>query len=596
MQLIQGLFPIQSLKKKLILYNLCIVTSIAIFISIFNYSSYRRNTIESTVALSMSRTKNISNQLDVAYEEMINIVLNCAQRNSIFLSLKYQDLASPSGKRLALYGVQILNDYCAISGYNQYIAKLTLFSENSIYFQSGYIRGSTDDAQIISVAPWFQNETNKLIASYPLSLVPSPFRESRETHILPLVYPLEYNPLNPLSSPNGWIFLGISPKLYTNTLSTYSDGNPLFAITADGDVIASIKQTDMDVTSLIPYIQKQDDLYNNLKVKINGETCYVSYHKQEKSDIIIFEIINASYFNKDHKVTFQLILILFFFCIIIGLFLAILLSNNISKPISRLVKVINGISQGNFSHTLNIEGDDEIGEIGKCVNNMSKQIEQLLYDRVQTEKEKKNLEINMLQAQINPHFLYNTLDSIRWIAIIQKNSGIITMVTALSNLLKNMAKGFNEKVTLRQEMDFLNDYIIIEKVRYVELFDVTINIKDSKLYDATIVKLTLQPLVENAIFNGIESCNHNGTIHITAESHEHTLYITVEDNGIGIPPEKVKDLLTQTKPVKGSTMSGIGLPNVDRRLKLVYGEKYGLEIESEVDKYTRITVKLPLEF
>lgn len=109
---------------------------------------------------------------------------------------------------------------------------------------------------------------------------------------------------------------------------------------------------------------------------------------------------------------------------------------------------------GNFEPDRSIETDDEIGSIGKQINQMSDRISDLLETRVQSEKEKKDLEIKMLQAQINPHFLYNTLDSIKWIATMQKNSGIVQVVTALSSLLKNMAKGFNEKVTLRQELDF----------------------------------------------------------------------------------------------------------------------------------------------
>ena len=166
---------------------------------------------------------------------------------------------------------------------------------------------------------------------------------------------------------------------------------------------------------------------------------------------------------------------------------------------------------------------------------MSGKIEQLLKKNVEDEREKKNLEIKMLQAQINPHFLYNTLDSIRWIAVIQKNASIVKMVTALSSLLKNMAKGFNEKVTLREELNFLQDYIIIEKMRYMEMFDVEIHVEEESLYNARIVKLTLQPLVENAIFSGIEPMGENGIISIHVKALENTLCISVRDNGVGIP-------------------------------------------------------------
>ena len=196
----------------------------------------------------------------------------------------------------------------------------------------------------------------------------------------------------------------------------------------------------------------------------------------------------------------------------------------------------------------------------------------------------------------SPHFLYNTLDSIRWIAVIQKNASIVKMVTALSSLLKNMAKGFNEKVTLREELNFLQDYIIIEKMRYMEMFDVEIHVEEESLYNARIVKLTLQPLVENAIFSGIEPMGENGIISIHVKALENTLCISVRDNGVGIPEEKIEKILKGKEKSKNDTMSGIGLPNVDQRIKLVYGEEYGLSIESKVGEYTEIQVRIPIEY
>lgn len=202
----------------------------------------------------------------------------------------------------------------------------------------------------------------------------------------------------------------------------------------------------------------------------------------------------------------------------------------------------------------------------------------------------------MLQAQINPHFLYNTLDSIKWIATMQHSTGIVRVVSALSSLLKNMAKGFNEKVTVRQELDFLNNYITIEKIRYIELFDVEISLEDPSLYNARIIKLTLQPIVENSIFSGIEPSGKPGLIKINIYTKNQILYISIRDNGVGISEENITRLLTDTDRVTKHYMSGIGLPNVDRRIKLVYGEEYGLHIESEVGSYTCVTVSLPLEF
>jgi two-component system sensor histidine kinase YesM len=254
------------------------------------------------------------------------------------------------------------------------------------------------------------------------------------------------------------------------------------------------------------------------------------------------------------------------------------------------------ISSGDFSRNPAIESNDELGVIGRQINEMSSHVSALMENRIRDEQEKMNLEIKMLQAQINPHFLYNTLDSIKWIATMQHSAGIVRVVSALSSLLKNMAKGFNEKVTVRQELDFLDNYVTIEKIRYIELFDVDITVEDPALYDAGIIKLTLQPLVENSIFSGIEPSGKPGLIQIHIYSREQVLYISIRDNGVGISKENINRMLTDTSRVTKHYMSGIGLPNVDRRIKLVYGQEYGLAIDSEVGVYTCVTVSLPLEF
>ena len=272
------------------------------------------------------------------------------------------------------------------------------------------------------------------------------------------------------------------------------------------------------------------------------------------------------------------------------------ISSRITNPIKELEKSVGFLEEGNLETPVYIGGSYEIQHLGTSINSMARQIRVLMNDIVTEHEAKRKQEFDTLQSQINPHFLYNTLDSIKWIATMQKNSGIVSVVTALSSLLKNMAKGFNEKVTLRQELDFLQNYVIIEKIRYIELFDIDIIVEQEELYDARIIKLTLQPIVENAIFSGIEPSGRTGLITIRVWVKSGVLHISVTDNGIGISPENIEKLLTDTSRITRSNMSGIGLPNVDRRFKLVYGEDYGLTIESVVDQYTTITITLPLEF
>lgn len=145
--------------------------------------------------------------------------------------------------------------------------------------------------------------------------------------------------------------------------------------------------------------------------------------------------------KNDRLMLMQTVGLIFISCVLLGISMSFLFTNAVRKPIDRLVNHVDRIAKGDFSQEESLESQDEIGLIGKAVNTMSSQIEQLMDKRLEDEKEKSSLEIRMLQAQINPHFLYNTLDSIKWIAVIQKNSGIVKAVTALSKLLKKYGKG-----------------------------------------------------------------------------------------------------------------------------------------------------------
>ena len=203
----------------------------------------------------------------------------------------------------------------------------------------------------------------------------------------------------------------------------------------------------------------------------------------------------------------------------------------------------------------------------------------------------------MLQNQINPHFIYNTLNSIKWMATIQHAPGIAEMTMALSRLLKSVSKGNERLVPLQEEFALLNDYFTIQQYRYggTITMDVTY-IEDERLCrDCMIPRFTLQPLVENAIFHGIEPTGECGTITLTGREENGDLYLCVEDDGAGIEPERLANILTVESKRSGSSLNGIGIANVHKRLQLIYGRQYGLSVESELGKYTRVTVHLPKE-
>lgn len=210
---------------------------------------------------------------------------------------------------------------------------------------------------------------------------------------------------------------------------------------------------------------------------------------------------------------------------------------------------------------------------------------------VRDQNERRKSEIDALQSQINPHFLYNTLDSIIWMVEGERNNDAVYMISQLAKLFRiSLSKG-KTVITLKDEMLHAVSYLNIQKVRYKDSFSVEYDI-DSQLENMCTVKLILQPILENAIYYGMDGMDGDGLITIRVKSMQKDILITIEDNGIGMPAEVADNLLTD-KNREHAKGSGVGLINVDNRIKIMFGEKYGLKIDSEPDEGTRVYIRIP---
>lgn len=585
-----------AFRKRMILYNFLIIICIAFLISIYTYYFYKKDVIDSEAANSANRLHLVASRIEIACDELVNIVQNCAGRQSLFLTSILSGRDSRSSEEAGIYAANVLRDLCAISGYNEYIHKITVYEKDSLFIQAGTSYGSSNDADCIMAAPWFDELLNKNMQEYTLTLRDNPFPLNAKTipQLLPLLRPLQYSKKE--SPQDAWVCLTLSPKLFQDTMGLLSQDESVLIMTSDFSPVSSMNMEPFSLADIQAFLDAHPEQSGCSRVQLSDMDCILTWERLSVSGFILCEVLPLENVSLNPNAIRTTLGLVFISSIVIGFSLSLLFTRYLTCPIMRLIRHMEVISSGDFSKNPDIESNDELGIIGRQINDMSSRVSALMENRIRDEQEKKNLEIKMLQAQINPHFLYNTLDSIKWIATMQHNNGIVKVVSALSSLLKNMAKGFNEKVTIRQELDFLDNYITIEKIRYIELFDVEITIDDPSLYEARIVKLTLQPLVENSIFSGIEPSGKPGLIKIHIFSQEQVLFISIHDNGIGISEENIVRLLTDTSRVSENYMSGIGLPNVDRRIKLVYGPKYGIKIDSEEGVYTCVTVSLPLEF
>lgn len=287
-----------------------------------------------------------------------------------------------------------------------------------------------------------------------------------------------------------------------------------------------------------------------------------------------------------------------FMVFVVAFFLYILtiinayISSKITNPIKELEKSVNALEAGVLDAEVYAGGSYEIKRLGSSIKHMARQIQVLMDDIVTEHESKRKSEFDTLQSQINPHFLYNTLDIIVWMIENERQSEAVKVVTALARFFRiSLSKG-RSIITVRDELEHVRNYLMIQEMRYKNKFTYVIESEGETLEMASL-KLMLQPLVENAIYHGMEFMDGDGEIRINSFLKDGDLYFTISDNGMGMTQEQVDSLMTETRHVASGRGSGIGVKNVNERLRLYFGEQYGLNILSEPDEGTTIEIHLP---
>ncbi|MDA3940666.1 MAG: sensor histidine kinase [Spirochaetia bacterium] len=273
------------------------------------------------------------------------------------------------------------------------------------------------------------------------------------------------------------------------------------------------------------------------------------------------------------------------------------ISSGITKPVRKLQDIMKSVDTGEFRLVGSIRATDEIKELAREYDTMVGHIRNLMEANTREQELKRKSDLKALQAQINPHFLYNTLDSIIWMGEMGQNKEVVLMTSALSKLFRiSISKG-REIIKITDEIAHVESYLTIQKMRYKDKFEYSIDI-DPDLYTHTILKITLQPLVENAIYHGIKEVDHKGLIQITGEELDGNIKLEVVDNGKGMTTEELEELNQNLDTSSNShqlSQQGMGVRNVHERIQLYFGKEYGLSYISTPGSGTRITVLIPSE-
>ncbi|RDY27958.1 sensor histidine kinase, partial [Lachnotalea glycerini] len=363
----------------------------------------------------------------------------------------------------------------------------------------------------------------------------------------------------------------------------------------------------VDSQGRIVYHPRQTLLYSGLKnekveeVLQGNQTNFTTSEGDESKLYTVFQsektgwtVVGVAYLSElmaGREKTQLAYLMTALFLILISGIIAIILSSEITKPLKELASSMKAVQEGHFEHAeIQVLEKNEIGMLSNSFNIMTQKIKELMEEIVREQKAKRKSELRALQSQINPHFLYNTLDSIIWMSESGKNQEVVLMTASLARLFRQSISNEDEIVSIRSELEYTKSYLTIQKMRYKDKLEFEFDVEEA-IQEETIVKLVLQPLVENAIYHGIKYKEGKGFIKITGHREQNDIIISIEDNGKGMSAEELSHIFEKKNNARGSK---VGVNNVNNRLKLYYGSHYGLKYDSKMNDKTIVEVRIPV--
>lgn len=558
----------------------------------------------------------ISNNVSADMDHILSFVDWCSSNTEInhFLRVfqNQEKMPTISSEDFSLRTVA-LNTYSRLKEqYNdtpsseKYMSRVLISPENrKVYLQLSdtSATNTSSAADIVYADEHFQRLLNAPEYLWN-GLHPDPLLESDSPKFLPIVRPI-YNQYN--ADRIGWLYLTIPERLLTDYIHTLplEEDSALYVTIGEHTYRYNCGQlTECDFSfQILKDVSSQTFHKSNHAAQVqfpDGSRRYTVSCPLGNQGWTITQVLSDQSYLAQRDVYNIIIAGIVVVILISGGLLYLVLSHLINRPVALLQSKIGAIAQGDFSRDPSIEWENEFGTIGKGINQMSENVVSLMDKKVEDEKQKKDLEYQILQSQINPHFLYNTLNSIKWMATIQGAGGIAEMTTALARLMKNVSKGTGAQIPLKDELALVQDYFLIQQYRYGGSVSLECRIPDPELYHCMIHRFSLQPIVENALFHGIEPKGCAGKIVIEAwesasSDGQSLLKVSVTDNGIGMTEETMKKVLTGEANSSAEFFRHVGINNVNKRIQYDFGEDFGITIQSETgeNSYTVMTITLP---
>ncbi|MDF2670526.1 MAG: hypothetical protein K0R67_2832 [Paenibacillus sp.] len=566
-----------SLRGKIVL-SLFLLIIVPVLFIVFRFYSSSQQILEAqlyhTNQTSVERKVTTMNELSVRILKASNLIMNDQE------TIKF--LTAPS---------DWINEYPAFYNYTMLIRKLYSFREfllenNSylaLYDYRGFIHTTWAGTipttyEAIKGEPWF-NRTSQL-GGLPEWILPFKNPDEAGEQLLLMVR----------QNGDGMIWIGVPAEAYFYSEEELQQqaSMGIHMLLLDGDRPLLGDPAMMKQAAQINKGKRVDE--NGISRVTLGEEHYLMNEAAltgtgwKLVQLVDSKVFGAGLSQAKNK---SILLVVFWFSLFAIAFIGLMF--RFTKPIKRLVRSMNRVGKGELNSEVTVRGRDEIAMLGHHFNKMVMQLQELIAHLSEEQQRKQKAQFQALQAQINPHFLTNTMNSIKWMAILSGSTHVSEMLTKLGKLLNYTMQNQEEIVVLRDELDYLMVYLALQEIRYHDNISVTMNIAD-ELMDAEIVKFTLQPIVENSIIHGNRFPLH---IRISARVQHSELILDISDNGVGMGEEAIR-MVEEQMNQPHAKFSGIGIRNVNERIKLEFGERYGVVLGNGDQGGVQATVTLPL--
>ena len=554
---------------------LIIVLSISIFgFTIIKYS------------VSVLQTKVIQEE-----EQSLNQITSHLSYIQDTVKMTAQSIAITNDVQKNLRGSQTMTVFQGLVRHQMMRTLLNSFNMMQPYFEDilivsnqgdVYSSNNTENAQDILYADWLKKwQSDNYTSGY--SGIHNYYKEQGQESVQVITYILPFRDLENMDSFLGNILININIDKMLDNNETRSEKNYTL-YNSDNEIIFG-KKNSADITDI--------RIHPQLFSSDNGNIL-LSDDDLQNNWVLATEIS-----TKDlHKIIFPVTSLLLLLIVLLAIVIVVTMISifyHFTRPITILKNASDEISKGNLDFHLDIVSNDEFTVLGNTFNNMILSIKDLIQSSVDYEKENKENEIARLMLQINPHFIYNTLNSIVYMAKMHRDEEIIHYTNAFISLLQDTlyVDTNNIFIPLGQEVKNINNYIELQKVRYPGKLHVKYELQEDVL-EYAVPNVFIQPIVENAIYHGIAGKPDGGTLLISAFEKENILHICVKDDGVGMDENKVNELLKKDERINGS-MRSIGIANVRNRIKHIYGDAYDLKIISSPSNGTSVIICIPGE-